>query len=64
MSHESILWSMLNEMAKQQGQFRPRKRQYFEKCFLPAYSTGFRASEKRKGKTIFFFEALLHGPLD
>ena len=33
-----------------QGQFRPRKRQYFEKRFLSAYSTGFKVPETRVGK--------------
>ena len=36
--------------------FRTWKRQYFKKRFLPAYSTGFRVPETRKGKQIFFFQ--------
>ena len=35
-------------LTKLQGRFRKRKRKYFEKWFLSAYSTGL--EEKRKGK--------------
>ena len=43
-------------MTKIQGQFRPRKRQYFEKRFLPAYSTGIKVPETRVGKKFLFFQ--------
>ena len=43
-------------MTKIQGQFRPRKRQYFEKRFLPAYSTGIKVPETRVGKQFLFFQ--------
>ena len=49
-------------MTKLQTRFSIRKRQYFEKRFLPAYSTALRAPETRKGKK-YFFETLLDGPL-
>ena len=50
-------------MTKIQGQFRPRKRQYFEKRFLPAYSTGFKVPETRVDKKNYSFKTLLDGPL-
>ena len=43
-------------MAKLQGRFRPRKWQYFEKRFLPAYSTGFKVPETRGSKNFLFFK--------
>ena len=42
-------------MTKLQGRFRPRKREYFEKRFLPAYSTGFKVPETRGSKNFLFF---------
>ena len=46
-----------------QGRFRIRKRQFYEKRFLPAYSTALRAPQTRGGKKKFFFQTLLDGPL-
>ena len=43
-------------MAERQGRFGIRNRQYFEKRFLPAYSTGFKVF-------FLFFKTLLDGPL-
>ena len=43
-------------MTKLQGRFRPRKREYFEKRFLPAYSTGFKVPETRGSKNFLFFQ--------
>ena len=39
-----------------QGRFRPWKRQYYEKRFLPAYSTALRAPQTRGGKNFLFFQ--------
>ena len=46
-----------------QGRFRIRKRWYFEKRFLRAYSTVLRVPETRMGKKKFFLKLLLDGPL-
>ena len=45
-----------------QGRFGIRKRQYYEKRFLPAYSTALRVPQTRGGKKKFF-QTLLDGPL-
>ena len=39
-----------------QGRFRPWKRQYYEKRFLPAYSTALRAPQTRGGKIFLIFQ--------
>ena len=59
MVHVKWLWVM----TELQTRFRIWKRQYFEKRFLPAYSTALRAPETRKGKKKYFFKTLLDGPL-
>ena len=46
-----------------QGRFRIRKRQFYEKRFLPAYSSALRAPQTRGGKKKKFFQTLLDGPL-
>ena len=43
-------------MSKLQRRFGIRKRQYFEKRFLPAYSTGFKVPETLGGKIFLFFQ--------
>ena len=48
------VWNIF--MAELQGRFRIRNRQYFEKRFLPAYSTGFKVPETRGGKNFLFFQ--------
>ena len=50
-------------MAELQVRFGIGNRQYFEKRFLPAYSTGFKVPETRGGKNFLFFKTLLDGPL-
>ena len=51
-------------MAELQVRFGIGNRRYFEKRFLPAYSTGFKVPETRGGKIFFiFFKTLLDGPL-
>ena len=52
MVHVKWLWVM----TELQTRFGIWKRQYFEKRFLPAYSTALRAPDTRKGKTFLFFQ--------
>ena len=47
------IWNIFT--IKLQGRLRPRKRAYFEKRFLPAYSTGFRNAWEQK---FFIFSKL------
>ena len=48
------VWNIL--MAELQVRFGIGNRQYFEKRFLPAYSTGFKVPETRGGKNFLFFQ--------
>ena len=48
------VWNIF--MAELQVRFGIGNRQYFEKRFLPAYSTGFKVPETREGKKFLFFQ--------
>ena len=52
MVHVKWLWVV----TKLQGRIRPRKRQYFEKWFLPTYLTVLKVPETRGGKNFSFFQ--------